>query len=103
MEERNSKRDLMSERFNRPADYGWIILVHGGKLRPHDFKHQYVMFSVWAMYFKMIQGSEDVVRSGMCPRPGRKNAVNLLLVVLAGRISYDELEGHVSATRRENR
>jgi len=61
------------------------------------------MFSVWAMYFKMIQGNEDVIGSEMCPWLGREDAVNLVLVVLAARIGYDELEDYVSATRREDR
>jgi len=103
VEERDSKRDLMSERFNRPTDCGRIIVVHCGKLRPHDFERQYVMFSVWVMYFKMIQGSEDVIGSGMCPWLGYENTVNLVLVALAGTIGYDELESHVSATRRGDR
>ena len=93
----------MNERFDRPADHGWIIVVNGGKLRPHDFERQYVMFSVWAMYFKMTQGSEDTIGSGMRPWLGCENAVDLVLVALAGTIGYDELEGHVSATRREDR
>jgi len=61
------------------------------------------MFSVWAMYFKIIQESEDVIGSGMRPWLGCENTVNLVLVALAGRIGYDKLEGHVSATRREDR
>ena len=93
----------MSERFNRPADYGWVIVVHDRKLRSDDFKNQHVVFSVWALHFKTIQESEDVIGSGMCPWLGRENAVNLVLFVPAGGIGYDELEGHVSATRREDR
>jgi len=97
MEERDSEGDLMSERFNRTADYGWTIVVHVRKSRPNDFEHQYIMCSIWALNFKTIQGSEDAIGSGMCPWLGRENLMNLDLFVPAGEISYDELEGNVSA------
>ena len=91
----------MKERFNCPADYGWVVVVHSLKLRPNNFGHQHVMFSVWAVHFKTVQESEDVVGSGMCPWLRRENAMNLDLVVLAGKVGRDELEGDVSATRRK--
>ena len=103
MKERDSEGDLISERFDCPVDYVWAIAVHERKLRPNDFKHQYDMFPVWAVHLKLIQGSEDVIGSGVCPCLGCKNVVNLGLVVPVGRVGYDEFEGDVSATRREDR
>jgi len=103
VEERDSEGDLISERFNCPAGYVWAIAVQERKLRPNDFKHQYDMFSVWPVYLELAQGSEDVIGSRVCPWLGRKNVVNLGLVVPVGRVGYDEFEGDVSATRRENR
>jgi len=97
VEERDSKRDLMSERFNRVVNYVWVIAVHRHKLRPNNFKHQHVMFSVWTVHIEVVQGSEDVIGSGMCPPLRRENAMNLDLVVLAGKLGHDELEGDVSA------
>jgi len=99
--ERDSERDLVRDGFNRLVDYGGFIVDHVLKMRPNNLQHQHVMFSVWALYLKMIQGSEDVIGSRMCPRPGRKTTKNLDFVVLAGKLGYDELEGDISATRRK--
>jgi len=67
MEERGSERDLMGERFDRLLDYGWVVVEHGFKMRPNNLRHQYVMFSVYALHPEMVQEGEDVSRSGMCP------------------------------------
>jgi len=61
------------------------------------------MFSVWSFYFEGIQESEDAIGSGMCLLLRRENAVNLDLVVLAGRVGHEELEGDISAMTREDR
>ena len=61
VEERDSERDLVHERLNRRADYGWVVAVHGLELRPNDSKHQYIVFSVWALYLKNVQRSEDTI------------------------------------------
>jgi len=57
----------MSERFNRVENNVWVIAVHRHKLRPNNFKNHHVMFSVWAVHLEVVQGSEDVIRSGMRP------------------------------------
>jgi len=67
VEERDSEGDLMSEWFNHPADYGWVIAVHVRKLRPNNLEHQHLMFSVWALYLEVVRGSEDAIGSGMRP------------------------------------
>jgi len=67
VEERDSERDLTHEGFNHPAEYGWVIALHGLKLGPNNLKHQHVVCSVWALYLKTIQGSEDTIGSGMRP------------------------------------
>jgi len=56
------------------------------------------MFHVWALYLKMIQESEDAIGSRMCPLQGRQMAMNLDLVVPAGKLGQKKLEGDVSAT-----
>ena len=66
MEERDSKSDLMRERFNLLGDYG-LFFKDVLKMRPDNLRHQHVVFSIWALYFKMIQESEDAIGSRMCP------------------------------------
>ena len=99
VEEGDSKRDLMYERFDRPADYGWVIAVHDLELRPNNLKHQHVMFSVWALYLEPIQGNEDMVGTGV---RSCEVLINLDFVVLAGKLGHDELEGDVSAVRQKD-
>ena len=103
VEERDSERDLIHERFDHPAHYELVIIIHVRKPRPNDFEHQHVVFSVWALHLEVVQKSEDAIGSGMRPRPGRETVMNLDLVVPAGKMGYDELEDHVSATRWEDR
>jgi len=97
VEERDSESYLARERFNRPADYGWVFVEHILKMGPDNLQYQHVVFSVWTPYPKMIQGSEDAIGSRVCPSPGRQMMINLDLVVLASKLGYDELEGDVSA------
>ena len=67
VEERDSERDLTCKRSNLLADYVRVFIVHLLKVRPEYLQHQHVMFSVWALYLKMVQGCEDAVESRMCP------------------------------------
>ena len=67
VEERDSERDLTRERFNRLVNHGWLFVEHILKMRSNNLQHQHVMFSVWALYLKMIQESEDMIGSRMCP------------------------------------
>lgn len=66
-------------------------------MRPDNLQHRHVVFYVWALYLKMIQESEDMTRSRMCPRSRRETAIDLDLIVPASKLSHDELEGDVSA------
>jgi len=67
VEERDSERDLMHERFDHLLDYGRVFLEHLLKMRPNNLQHQHVMFSILALYLKMIQRGEDPIGSRMCP------------------------------------
>ena len=100
VEERYSERELMRERFSRPVDYGRVFLEHVHKMRPEYWEHQHVMFSVWTSYLKMIQGSEDAIRSRMRTRLRREVMMNFDFVVPAGKLCYHKLEGDISAVQR---
>ena len=67
VEERNSKRDLTCERSNLPFDDVRFFPVQILKVRPEYLEYQHVVFSIWAMYLKMIQGSDDTIGSRMSP------------------------------------
>ena len=67
VEEGGSERDLTDEGFDRLLDYGCLFVEHGLKVRPNDFQHQHIMFSVHTLYLKVVQESEDTVGSGVCP------------------------------------
>jgi len=67
MEERDSKRDLVHERFDLLLDDGRLVVKHGLKMGPGNLQNQHVVFPIRALHLEMIQKGEDTVRSGMCP------------------------------------
>jgi len=101
VEERGPERDLVDEGFYRPLDHSRVVVEHGRKMRPNNLRHQHVVLSVHTLHSEMVRESEDVVRSGMCPRLGRKVMMNLHLVVPASEVSHGEVEGDVSAVWRD--
>ena len=88
----------MYDRFDRLLNYSWLLVGHVLEMRPNNWQHQYVVFSVHALDLKMVQESEDTIRSRMRPRLGRETTINLDLVVLAGKFSYGKLECDISTT-----
>ena len=67
MEERNSKRDLVHERFDLLLDDGRLVVEHGLKMGPGNLQNQHVVFPVHALHLEMIQKGKDTFRSGMRP------------------------------------
>ena len=67
MEERDSKRDLVHERFDLLLDDGRLVVEHGFKMGLGDLQNQHVVFPVCALHLEMIQKGEDTVRSRMRP------------------------------------
>lgn len=65
MEEGDSERNLMHERFDRLLDYSWLVVEHGLKMRPDNLQHQHIMFPVHALHLEMIQESENAIGSRM--------------------------------------
>lgn len=100
VEEREPEHNLAHERFNRLLYFGFEVFEHLRKMRPDDLGHQRVMFSVWALYLKLVQEREDVIRSGVCAWLGREILEDLYFVTLPDKLSHDKLEGDVSAVRR---
>jgi len=87
----------MRERFNHLLDYGWLVVEHGLKMRSNDLQHQHVMFPVYTLNLEMVQEREDVVRSWVRPRSGRKMTMDLDFAIPAGKFGHGKLEGDVSA------
>jgi len=75
---------------------------HGLKMRPNDLQHQHVMFSIYTLDLEMVQEREDVIRSWVRPRLGRKMAMDLDFAIPAGKLGHGKLEGDVSAASQRN-
>ena len=98
VEKRRSERNLVHDGFDRLSDHRWLVVEHGLKMRPSNWEHQHVVFSVHAFHLELIQEGQDVTGSRMCTRSGCKMTKNLDLVILAGEFCNGELERDVSTT-----
>ena len=85
----------MHDRFNRWSD----TVGHDVEIRPNNRKDQHVVFSVHALHHKVIQESEDKIRTRMHPRLRHEMTMNPDLVVLAGKFSHDKLERDIMTTQ----
>ena len=63
-----------------------------------NLEYQHVMFPVWALYFEIIQESDNVFGSRMFSWLGPKVLMDLDLVAPTGTLRHHEFERDVSTT-----